>query len=1754
MMFHRRAVPKYLFCRTPLFLVTLWAFALSSACGDDAEPKQETKFALLVTQSGPGKINSTPEAIDCGDVCGAQLLSGSEFTLIATAEPGAKFIEWGGDCIHAAKRTRCTLTMDQEKSVTASFRRRGTILSVIKKGEGQIVSDPEGIDCGELCDEDYPPGTTVSLTAIPADGYNFSAWTGCTSTPKSTPTIDVEIKDLALECIADFVVTSRQLEVTRPSGGSVTSEPAGIACARSGGTCRHAYDYGTRVKLSAQPKPGHRFIDWALDCTGTSTICGIDMTDNMKVAANFEAAQVQMNVAVHGGQGRVLSQPAGIDCDESANNSCVADFDYGTPVTLEVSAPTGWEFVSWGGDASCGISPSCAITMTSSKSVIANFSEFRWDLAVVKVGQGTVVSSVAGINCGSDCSEPYEPGVEVTLTAQASSHFHFIGWDDNGCTGLGPCTFTMNRDRTVRAVFEPIQIDLALSVQGNGRVGSQPTGIDCPTDCSETYNSGTTVTLTAMPDPVHVLSSWTGAACTTGNTCQFDILQTTTVTASFELYCAQTSVQPSACNGLCVDLDDDLQNCGACNIVCPSGGGCIAGQCECPGVNAAVCNGACSDLDSDNDNCGACATACPSGASCVAGECSCSGTGAQCAWLCTASGCDDAISVKAGTAHSCALRQSGEVVCFGDNRFGQLGDGTTNPRLTPVAVVGLSDAVEISLGAHHSCARRQSGEVVCWGHNDYGQVGNFSALTQSSPGAVPNLSDAVEISLGDGHSCARRASGAVVCWGWNLDGQLGNGTNDNAAIPEAVMNLSTAEEISVGSSHSCARLSSGVVKCWGANNYGQLGRGNNLPSSQPVHAIALSGVLEISVGGDHSCVRKAAGEVLCWGNNSRGQIGDGTHFNRYSRMNTVAVDGAVELSLGRSHSCARRHDGRVKCWGANDNGQLGSEVLTASAAFAFNLSDATQIDAGGHHNCALRATGELRCWGANASGQIGDNSTAGEVYPRRYTYVEGLSNVAEVSVGVEHACARLNNGLVYCWGRNLYGALGRGNYSPSTVPVQVVDLTDAVEIEAGDFHTCARRGDGTVYCWGWNYFGQVGDGTNYARPRPSAVLGVTDAVEITSGAEFVCARRQDNSLVCWGRNYDGQLGNGTNTDSRNAIAVTGLSDVSNIVAGFSHICAAQQSGRVYCWGNNHQGQLGDGTSLDRSLPVAVVSLNDAVGVTGGSGHSCAVRSTGGVACWGNNSTGQLGNRNVINQWTPGAVASVNAAVQIDSGISHTCARTSNGGLECWGWNAYGQLGDGTTTSRTRRVLVSELDEVIQFSAGGTASCAVRQNGRAVCWGGNSAGQLGDGSTTTRSTAVVTITVPGRVTPRAVTPPSICDGTRVDLQSNPEHCGACRRECPVGGTCASASCSCPGAGQSCAWACSGNTCNDPVQVASGGNFSCTRRISGEVYCWGANGFGQLGDNSSLNRNTPVAVSGLLDAVKVSVGDAHACAVQQSGTVLCWGLNFAGQLGDGTFSTRFQPTQVTGLSNAIDIQLGDQHSCALLQSGSVSCWGSNDWGQLGDGTLMPRGMPTTVPGITNATQIAVGSEHTCVLFQNGDVSCWGQNDRGQLGDSTTNFRAVPGWVLNEVDGISAGGRHSCARLTTGELRCFGANDQGQLGNASNIDQYSPVPVWSLNDAVQISVGRSTSCARRAGGQLLCWGENGLFQLGNGLGPQSFNVPVAVSGLSSVLDVSVGSDHGCAIRSDSQIACFGDNVFGSLGDGTNQSAIAPVLVQIP
>lgn len=297
-------------------------------------------------------------------------------------------------------------------------------------------------------------------------------------------------------------------------------------------------------------------------------------------------------------------------------------------------------------------------------------------------------------------------------------------------------------------------------------------------------------------------------------------------------------------------------------------------------------------------------------------------------------------------------------------------------------------------------------------------------------------------------------------------------------------------------------------------------------------------------------------------------------------------------------------------------------------------------------------------------------------------------------------------------------------------------------------------------------------------------------------------------------------------------------------------------------------------------------------------------------------------------------------------------------------------------------------------------------------------------------------------------------------------------------------------------------------------------------------------------------------RLAVGYAHSCAVTGAGAVKCWGDNYVGQLGDGTKADSASPVAVTGLGGGIvSVVAGGQYSCALTSLGAVKCWGLNRGGQLGDGTDVDRAAPVDVAGLSSGvSQIVAGWAHACALTRLGAVKCWGENYDGELGDGTSTGRPrpvdVPGLGAG-VAQLAAGGSNTCALTTGGAVKCWGSNEVGQVGDGGDAsDRRSPSDVSGLSAGVaQIAFGSVHGCALRRDGAVRCWGHNTYGQLGDGKDKNS-PVPVEAKNIpAGVTRIALGSHNSWLLTATAGLLAWGYNQAGQLGDGSKENRTTPV-----
>ena len=575
-------------------------------------------------------------------------------------------------------------------------------------------------------------------------------------------------------------------------------------------------------------------------------------------------------------------------------------------------------------------------------------------------------------------------------------------------------------------------------------------------------------------------------------------------------------------------------------------------------------------------------------------------------------------AIAAGGNYSCAVDE-GRVRCWGQM---PLPDGAETEMAQKtggvVTVPGVVDAVEVAAGDRHVCVRTNGGGVLCWGEGRDGQRGDgvrdVSPSRWNGPHPPPHrkeprgvatvdVRDAAQVVAGGDSTCVRTGGGAVLCWGANRDGQLGDGGSEVQARPVAAR-VDGAVDLSFGAAHACAVRVDRSVWCWGYNEFGQADARGIAEEGSAAVAVGRRATA-VAVGGGHVCAL-GEGRVWCVGENAYGQLGDGTRTARTEPVVVPGIRDAVQVIAGARHACVVLRDGGVRCWGDDTFGQMGQRgapggepfdehsgpLPLADIAARSSVVPVTPVGLGAvrslavheHWTCALQVDGAVACWHA-----------AGEV---PVTVVQRLpATTQSLAVGAVHSCVVLADGAVNCWGLNFYGRIGDGTRVDRPTPTPVVGLRGpAVMVTAGRLHTCALLRDGGVACWGTGFAGRLGDGAEQERDRPVMVKGLTDATWVTAGHEYTCALRRGGAAVCWGDNADGVLGDGTRGSRSLPVDVKGVTATA-LAAGEHHACAVRGDGEVVCWGEALTQVAGP---RGETPGWSVVRVPVSIGVTAGS--------------------------------------------------------------------------------------------------------------------------------------------------------------------------------------------------------------------------------------------------------------------------------------------------------------------------------------------------------------------------------------------------------------------------------------------------------------------------------------------------------------------------------------------------------------------------
>jgi uncharacterized repeat protein (TIGR02543 family) len=535
-----------------LGVCALWAAGCGAKAGGGAAGVCDSGKGSLSFHNNAGEQVLVALSGDAGSLPNIDLKSGQ--TVDASEPTGAYMVTVTGQTSQEVLLTRSYTVncgLDTPVIITAAAPLSLSV-SLAGSGGGMVSSQPVGVRCASGnastgCAGRFQPGTMVTLTAQPESDSTFSGWSGaCSGTGSCVVTM---AQAASVTAQFDPITYSLRTVLAGNGVGSVSSQPAGIACSNGSGgaassSCTATFDDGTPVTLTAQPADGSQFAGWTGGgCTGTDP-CVTTVSGAQTVTAQFTLRSETLTVTRSGnGQGAVTSASGAVDCGAT----CSAAFDYGTSVILTAAAAAGSAFAGWSGAcASAGTSAICVVTMMEAQAATAQFNRIDYSLSVSLQGNGagTVVSQPAGISCSngsagaSDCTATLADGTSVTLTAQAMPGSQFVGWTGGGCSGTSACTMTISGARTVTAQFtlQPETLTITRTGSGQGTVTSAGGAVACGATCSATLDYGTSVTLTAAATLGSTFAGWSGACASAGNsmTCVVAMSQAQTATARFD--------------------------------------------------------------------------------------------------------------------------------------------------------------------------------------------------------------------------------------------------------------------------------------------------------------------------------------------------------------------------------------------------------------------------------------------------------------------------------------------------------------------------------------------------------------------------------------------------------------------------------------------------------------------------------------------------------------------------------------------------------------------------------------------------------------------------------------------------------------------------------------------------------------------------------------------------------------------------------------------------------------------------------------------------------------------------------------------------------------------------------------------------------------------------------------------------------------------------------------------------------------------
>jgi len=950
-----------------------------------------------------------------------------------------------------------------------------------------------------------------------------------------------------------------------------------------------------------------------------------------------------------------------------------------------------------------------------------------------------------------------------------------------------------------------------------------------------------------------------------------------------------------------------------------------------------------------------------------------------------------------------AIRSDGLLYSWGLNNVGQLGDLSVISKSSPV-LLGAESWTTVCTGISHTVAQRFDNTWWSWGGNSSGQLGDNSTINKSSPVQIAGSYN--QMSAGSNHSLARNNNNLLFAWGSNTAGQLGDGTTINKSSPTSV-GSSSFTFVSAGgdttNGFSLAIRNDDTLWGWGINSLNQLGVGFIFNQSSPVQ-VGSNTWRSVSAGFRHSLGIDINYLLYVWGESASVllQTGMGPITNSWTQLTQYKFYNDASVGGG-----GLRIDNMIYSWGQNPFGQLGlGDTIARSSPVIVGQSSWVQIAGSGYHTLAIRSDGTLWAWGRNNSGQLGISDTINRSSPIQIS----SSSWSKVAAGPFHSLALNNNGEIYAWGQNNVGQLGNSSTINRSSPILVSSSSFSL-IAAGGVvgNSLAIRVDGTLWSWGSGTNFYLGDGTTISKSSPIQI-GTSSWIQVDVGYGMGLGITTAYRLFTWGEPTAGQLGNNSTINFHSVpvqVAAAVATSFIHVAAGAYNTFAVASNNLAYGVGSNINRAVrpdsvssqftdwqGIGSSIAKQYDGYYIATNSLLYTVFNIDLSNTIKTAytlAGPVVTGSNGT-EIPYRVRTN---------IASYTQVNAGNSVSMVIDSLGKLYAWGFGTNGQVGIGSSIAYSSPIQISSGNSFIFVNSQTGPGFAITTSNLLFTWGLNTAGQVGD------------FTVANKVTPSSLSPPAntLLD-TAIPILVNTS-----------------------------SW----------TLVTAGRSFTGATNTTYKLFTWGLNSSGQLGSNSTINRSSPAQVTSFdLSSTQISAGGSHLMLLTDGGALYGTGNNANGQLGDNTTINRQLLTlinQPADLNVWNKIEAGTNHTLALRQN-LLFAWGLNSSGQIGDNTTISKSSPVQ---IGSATYIDVNAGETVsgAIANNSALFTWGATN---IGDGFAVSRSNPLQIGNNADintlspvqistsswtAISAGAQYTFARDVNNNIYAWGQDNFGQLG---------------------------------------------------------------------------------------------------------------------